>query len=545
MGGSILKKPDLEHDDIKPARASEFGNTTADGANARSLTSQSRQADTPLTVEPQSAQLEGPSAIRSRGVSEYAENLRHVHTEIVPEDKRSAHARKTLDSPGADCSPIASASDVSLSDSTGSYTIYGTGDDELDTLLQGLQETLVREIIHDYIKTAGCAGQKSYLQPSSGSSSSSQMESRQEGSTLQAGSGGAEGRGKRPRDDDEENLDDDDEAPDRRRPKRRETAAPASDMVPEKLFACPYSKHDPSRYSERNMAEKNYRGCSSSYLKDVPRLKQHLYRKHGRPDHYCGRCFQDFKTRELLDAHSRRSPSCIVSDCPFPEKMSVDQKFQIKRRSYAKDACEIWFSIWGILFPGVDPPESPFAEMRSSGVVQSLFECFRTHARPILSRLLRDHKPVSVPLGHYEEQVLDNAVEEALSEIILQFGPELEAAELSLTAASSSFQGRDAAPQDSQLVPVASSPDHLADVDFTQDLIMYSNSTKQVRGQEALTPSVLVPERPAQNAYASIANSWVWSGITPIPKADMPSGASLYTASQFDYCEMADQSWNW
>jgi len=159
--------------------------------------------------------------------------------------------------------------------------------------------------------------------------------------------------------------------------------------------------------------------------------------------------------------------------------------------------------------------------------------------------LLRDHKPVSVPLDHYEEQVLDNAVEEALSEIILQFGPELEAAELPLTAASSSFQGRDAAPQDSQLVPVASSPDHLADVDLTQDLIMYSNSTKQVRGQEALTPSVLVPEHPAQNAYASIANSWVLSGITPTPKMDVSSSASLYTASQFDYCEMADQSWNW
>jgi hypothetical protein len=544
MGGSILKKPDLEHDDIKPVRASEFGNTTADGANARSLTSQSRQADTPLIVESQSAQLEGPSVIRSRGVSECAENLRHAHAEIVPEDKRSAHAPKALDSPGADCSPTASTSDVSLSDSTGSYTIYGTGDDELDILLQGLQEALVQKITHDYTMTAGRAGQKSCLQPSSESSSSSQAESQREDSALQADSRDAKGRGKRPRDDeyDEENLDDDDEAPDRRRPKRRETAAPASDMVPEKLFACPYSKHDPSRYSERNMAEKNYRSCSSSYLKDVPRLKQHLYRKHGRPDHYCGRCFQDFKTRELLDAHSRRSPSCIVSDCPFPEKMSVDQKFQIKRRNYAKDACEIWFGIWGILFPGVDPPESPFAEMRSSGAVQSLFERFRTHARPILSRLLRDHKPVSVPLDHYEEQVLDNAVEEALSEIILQFGPELEAAELPLTAASSSFQGRDAAPQDSQLVPVASSPDHLADVDLTQDLIMYSNSTKQVRGQEALT---LVPEHPAQNAYASIANSWVLSGITPTPKMDMSSSASLYTASQFDYCEMADQSWNW
>ena len=130
---------------------------------------------------------------------------------------------------------------MSLSDSTGSHTIYETGDDKLDTLLRELQEALVQEMIHDYMVTARCAGQKSCPQPSSGSRSGSQAESRQESSTLPADSRGAKGRGKRPRDEeyDEENLSDDEEAPDRRRPKRRETAAPTSDMVPEKLFACP------------------------------------------------------------------------------------------------------------------------------------------------------------------------------------------------------------------------------------------------------------------------------------------------------------------
>lgn len=29
--GEITKKPDLEHDDIEPVRASEFANTAADG----------------------------------------------------------------------------------------------------------------------------------------------------------------------------------------------------------------------------------------------------------------------------------------------------------------------------------------------------------------------------------------------------------------------------------------------------------------------------------------------------------------------------------
>jgi hypothetical protein len=59
----------------------------------------------------------------------------------------------------------------------------------------------------------------------------------------------------------------------------------------EKLIACPYSKHDSNRYSSRNDAEKEYRRCSSSFLKNISRLKQHLYRVHKRPEHYCSRCY--------------------------------------------------------------------------------------------------------------------------------------------------------------------------------------------------------------------------------------------------------------
>lgn len=121
--GEITEKPDLEHDDMEPVRASEFANTTTDGANARSLTSQSRRADTPLTVESQSARLEGTSVIHSRGTSECAENLQHAHAKIIPEDKLPSHAPKTLNGPRADFSPPASASDVSLSDSIGSRQI--------------------------------------------------------------------------------------------------------------------------------------------------------------------------------------------------------------------------------------------------------------------------------------------------------------------------------------------------------------------------------------------------------------------------------------
>jgi hypothetical protein len=40
---------------------------------------------------------------------------------------------------------------------------------------------------------------------------------------------------------------------------------------PDKMLACPYSKFDPNRYSERNGRETHYRWCSSILLWDLSR----------------------------------------------------------------------------------------------------------------------------------------------------------------------------------------------------------------------------------------------------------------------------------
>jgi hypothetical protein len=54
--------------------------------------------------------------------------------------------------------------------------------------------------------------------------------------------------------------------------KRTKFTPPSSSDDP-LLLACPYYKYDPSRYSEVNVLEKEYRGCSGVYLKDISRLK--------------------------------------------------------------------------------------------------------------------------------------------------------------------------------------------------------------------------------------------------------------------------------
>jgi hypothetical protein len=72
----------------------------------------------------------------------------------------------------------------------------------------------------------------------------------------------------------DEDGSDEDEANKRSRKRRRSRESNSNEITPNmRLLACPYQKYDPGRYSERNIAEKEYRGCASCYLSDISRLK--------------------------------------------------------------------------------------------------------------------------------------------------------------------------------------------------------------------------------------------------------------------------------
>lgn len=130
---------------------------------------------------------------------------------------------------------------------------------------------------------------------------------------------------------------------------------------PEKLYACPYCKFDKSRYSELNMQEKQYRGCSSGYWPDISRLKQHLYRVHCRRLH-CLRCWNKFDTKEQLEHHMREVNGCSLAECPCPEKFDEVQYNDIRRKRPASSPEQVWYTIFGILFPGQPHPPSPYAD---------------------------------------------------------------------------------------------------------------------------------------------------------------------------------------
>ena len=96
-------------------------------------------------------------------------------------------------------------------------------------------------------------------------------------------------------------------------------------------------------------------------------IRQHLYRVHSRPEHYCNRCFSVFKDGEALEAHARSSDICENCETKpaerFPGTMSEKQLSEIKRKRPGEDGVQAWFSIYKTLFPSTPPPPSPCTYM--------------------------------------------------------------------------------------------------------------------------------------------------------------------------------------
>jgi hypothetical protein len=121
--------------------------------------------------------------------------------------------------------------------------------------------------------------------------------------------------------------------------------------------------------------------------------------------------------------------------------MTRDQLNNIKRRSPGKDACETWFNIFRILFPGAALPDSPFCEAASPMTVQSFSQRFLARAPAMLSALVRTRIQGHVLITDHEEQILDNALEDCLSEVVQYFAADFDEVEAVLTAESDNITG--------------------------------------------------------------------------------------------------------
>lgn len=218
--------------------------------------------------------------------------------------------------------------------------------------------------------------------------------------------------------------DDGDDLQDENRRSRRKRTRVTTESISldGRLLACPYCKYDPIRFSERNIDERPYRGCSSSYLSTISRLKQHLYRVHRRPEFYCRSCFQVFDAESRLDVHTRTRPPCEPCKPKFTEKMTAEQMANVKRRKPGKTPSETWFAIFQILFPEAPLPESPYVDSVCTDAIRAFLDHFHRRAQAILSGLIREQLGSTLVLHSDQQRILDSALESAIAQLVMQIG---------------------------------------------------------------------------------------------------------------------------
>ncbi|KIV89573.1 hypothetical protein PV10_06962 [Exophiala mesophila] len=229
---------------------------------------------------------------------------------------------------------------------------------------------------------------------------------------------------------------------------------PDASLSPEKLFACPYCKYDKSRYSEANFQEKHYRGCASGFWKDPSRLKQHLYRVHCRRLQ-CPRCWSKFDNKDDLDRHMLEPTACPLAECPCPEKFGDAEFIEIHRKRPAMSSEDVWFTIYGILFPGQPLPSSPYAEKDdvatpaaptpTSPDWRDTLENFRHQLEARLDQQ-------ATPIGEDVRQVIRDTMQDMLRQLTPTTGP---SPAFSYSAAPVSTSGRRSS---ISLTPYSSTP---------------------------------------------------------------------------------------
>ncbi|KAI1375066.1 hypothetical protein F4677DRAFT_424514 [Hypoxylon crocopeplum] len=128
-------------------------------------------------------------------------------------------------------------------------------------------------------------------------------------------------------------------------------------------FACPFFVQD----------GREHWGCMTSTLNRVSDVRQHIQRKHVQKSHCptCGMVFLNDLNRVELDQHIG-ARSCERRQFFFPgasgdqldEMSRAGQQFNMGLTSEQR-----WYQIWHIMFPGIEPPASPYYYHRSGGVI--------------------------------------------------------------------------------------------------------------------------------------------------------------------------------
>ncbi|KAJ2894793.1 hypothetical protein MKZ38_007222 [Zalerion maritima] len=175
------------------------------------------------------------------------------------------------------------------------------------------------------------------------------------------------------------------------------------DHLPKQLLACPFFKMDPIAWAD----------CHKDTLKEIKRVKEHLYRKHMKPRR-CPRCQEKFPKVSPYNAHVREG-KCGLREEAVDVGIDEDQKMRLhKRAPKGTDEKRQWYLIWEIAFPLIPPPESPYLDAILREQLLGFQERIRNRGPPLILRHLRG---AGHDIGSLTEDQLRNAVSAATAEL--------------------------------------------------------------------------------------------------------------------------------
>jgi hypothetical protein len=146
-------------------------------------------------------------------------------------------------------------------------------------------------------------------------------------------------------------------------PNKRQRPSPSTKLLLsglEKRYACPYFKRNPELYGSR-------RSCIGPGWTDVHRVKyvpvsqleimltetrDHLYKHHTRPIQ-CQRCWEEFAKTSDFSIHQNAEERCQKKAERIAAGFDKEQEklLRSKKRFQKRDANDIWYHIYHILFP--------------------------------------------------------------------------------------------------------------------------------------------------------------------------------------------------
>ncbi|KAK8028324.1 chromatin remodeling complex subunit [Apiospora marii] len=108
------------------------------------------------------------------------------------------------------------------------------------------------------------------------------------------------------------------------------------------LFACSFFKRDKRLYS----------ACSNTRISSIGHLAEHLRKFHCRGEACCHSCWITFEDMGVLEAHATDG-TCQPTNGKAPDTLEMP-------RTKNRSPWDKWYDIFRQLFPGVDPPDSPY-----------------------------------------------------------------------------------------------------------------------------------------------------------------------------------------